>query len=890
MLSRRIVQSRTSNLDLDAPGCLGNIDRLDTHLTVDNVRFAPCAYMVAQDINVGTGAWASRHDVTKTLSVAGSGAAPTYGNASAIENLSAIYTVSNKYHTAANTTWAQLSDKDFAIEIVYVHDPYLENLPFKTWNGTRGYALYNNGANQTTFYFNDGSSSVQSLVNVVPVTGAIYHLLILGDRSENLYGYLNGVFSDTRALTGVSGNLSTGSGVLLIGNGSSQIISFGVWDLTTNPFPGALKNRTYFDKMARERFAIVAGIQDRRQGAHTFTRATSAYLDKYLSRTSTTRFLHRVSAGWPRVCERIDANGLRRPMYLAEPQITNLATNSEDLATTWTSENLTTISANGAVAPNTETTADGIVANATDTTHGIYGAYTLPATNHCLSLFAKVGNQPRIELYSSIANVSAYFNLLSGTVGTTGAAVTAAGIDPNTYFGYYRCWICFTGSADAKNYGVRAAAADADNTFAGDTATVNTWVWGIQIEATAELFPSSYIPTAAAAVARNKDELSYNVRLPIVGNINDLPQVLNIGGSDYQPCAYLVADDVNVSTGAWASRHNVTKALAYAGAGTNPTPQWDAVSRANKSIKYWASNYHTAADTTWGQLGANDFAVELIGTVGSLASRMFVSTYNSTATAGGFYIYWNANLTFGVNYGGTEYALNSGTVSAGQLFHLMICSDYSDGYYAYLNGVYVNKKVLPGSGAIENIGALSIGAHPSGSNYADHLVAECAIWDLTANPWPGAATNQAVMGAIARARFNQLFRYQSCRLDCEVLHPNVDKQGLGIPLSCGRNDSTDIQYFRMPNTDNVTNTGVANGSAVWAMSGSSDICNGVSNKLSTVARENKAALLVNNVSEATDASCEVPSGQNKIWVGQWYDGTYQPTCLVGGVKMFRSDK
>jgi hypothetical protein len=67
-----------------------------------------------------------------------------------------------------------------------------------------------------------------------------------------------------------------------------------------------------------------------------------------------------------------------------------------------------------------------------------------------------------------------------------------------------------------------------------------------------------------------------------------------------------------------------------------------------------------------------------------------------------------------------------------------------------------------------------------------------AVWDLGGAVWPGAATNQAVMGAIARARFNQPFRYQSCRLGCEILHPNVNRQGFSIVLSCG--NASDYNY------------------------------------------------------------------------------------------------
>lgn len=1025
MLSRRIVQSRTSNLDLDVPGCLGNVDRLDTHLTIDDVRFAPCAFLVAGDINPATGAWASRHDATKTLSVAGSGAAPTYGNVTAIENLSAIYTVSNKYHTAANTTWAQLSDKDFAIEIVYVHDPYLENLPFKTWNGTRGYALYNNGANQTTFYFNDGSSSVQSLVNVVPVTGAIYHLLILGDRSENLYGYLNGVFSDTRALTGVSGNLSTGSGVLLIGSGSSQIISFGVWDLPTNPFPGALKNRTYFDKIARERFAIVAGIQDRRQGAHTFTRATLAYLDKYETPTSTARWLYKVPAGWPRICQRKDANGKVVVRPLCEKQATNLATNSEDLATTWTAENLTTIAANGQVAANGTTTADGIVANATDTTHGIYGAYTLPATNHCLSAFVEYGNKGWVELYSSITNVSCYFDISNGVVGTAGAAVTAAGVDAQSYkgvSGIYRVWICFTGSADAKNYGVRTAQADGDNTFAGDTTTANTWVWGIQIEATAELFPSSYIPTAAAAVVRNKDELSYSVRLPIVRNIDDLPQALTIGGTDYDPCAYLVSGDCQADgtwlsrstyhanilidgameaadTSYWASGNSATLSkeagtphggslclrcarngtnhpyfvktgttiigktyrlrgyvrsdgtaipiiydsgavllftgttstswqafdityvavglapyfwvstssgttycewdditleseakLAFVGAGTNPTPQWNAVSKANKTIRYWGSNYHAAADTTWGQIGDNDGVVE----------ALFVSMDGSTIStrASGSLLGYG----LGVSSGATSFIVGDGTdyvsVTAspvhavGTLVHFMAFIDKSDKVYFVVNGVYFGVSASTASIGNSTGGTLSFGALSGGVSAVAGQLALFAAWNLPTNPLPGAATNEAVCTAIARARFDQLCQPTAMRLDCEILHPNVNRQTKVslVDLSINQIDYNSL----MLDTDDY---GLAqagyNNTWAWNSSttkGSTDICDNVSRKLSIAARENNARYKEDNATIASDTSCEIPTTYSVVRVGMWADNNFQPTCLVGGVKLWRSDK
>lgn len=1037
MLSRRIVQSRTSNLDLDAPGCLGNVDRLDTHLTVDDVRFAPCAYMVAQDINVGTGEWASRHDASKILSVAGAGANPTYGNATAIENTAVKYAAA-KYHLAGDATWGQITTGDTCWEIVFTFSSGLTGLLYSRQNtvSTLGYWIYC-ASSQVYFGVGDGTTYVITGNGVPLVDGSIVVAQAFMDRSDGLYVYVNGIYAAKSAsLAAISGSLATAGGwsVGAYPDGAypfdRNIISVAVWDLPTNPFPGALKNRTYFDRIARERFAIVAGIQDRRQGAHTFTRATPAYLDKYTTHTSTTRWLHRVSSGWPRVCERDDANSKRVRRYLAEPQITNLATNSEDLATTWTAENLTTINSNGAVAPNGETTADGIVANATDTTHGIYGAYTLPATNHCFSAFVKVGDTGWVELYSSIANVSCYFHVAFGNIGTAGAAVTAAGIDNKPYggtTGYYRCWICFTGSADAKNYGVRAASADGDNTFAGDTITNNLWVWGIQIEATAEYFPSSYIPTAAAAVARNKDELSYNVRLPIVRNIDDLPQALNIGGTDYDPCAYLVAGDCQpdgtwisrtdvhnnvlidgdmetAGTGAWgvfvaatlskevaspqagsqnlkvlyngnvscyakqsvlkagASYHitgyarsdgsmtpligtdattvwvgttstswqsfdfnftnvsgttlyigggaaagqftewdsititnNAANTLTFTGTGTNPTPQWDAVSRANKTIRYWVSNYHRAPDATFGELTDKDYAAEFLIRVPDAGNQYIASTTDNAGTVRGFMagVLANRFYWYHVQTGSNIPLITGvGSIPAGQLCHVLVCGDRSEKVYIFINGIFsVSVDISGATETLNNSVALRVGAY-LGAAYYGGEIAMLNLYDLPDNPWPGAATNQTVMGAIARARFDQLFQPIAMRLDCEILHPNVNRQ-TKISLVDISINQLDYNSLMLDTDDYGLAQAAYNNTWAWNSSttkGSTDLCDNVSRKLSIAARENNARYKENNTTIASDTSCEVPTAHTTLRVGMWADNNFQPSCLVGGVKLWRSDK
>jgi hypothetical protein len=390
-------------------------------------------------------------------------------------------------------------------------------------------------------------------------------------------------------------------------------------------------------------------------------------------------------------------------------------------------------------------------------------------------------------------------------------------------------------------------------------------------------------------VARNKDELSYNVRLPIVGNLNDLPQVLNIGGTDYNPSAFLVADDCQAD-GTWTSRH-AAKSLAFAGAGTNPTPQWDSVSRANKAIKYWASNYHKAADTTWGTFAANDGAIEIICSFDTTLGYIFTTNAASSGAEKGFTAYANGGSfrCYLDNGAGAAVNLVDSAVRTG-FNHYLICYDRSEKGYLFTNGVYVTSADISGITGDITESALTVAASPAGGSLSAMALALAGVWDLGGAVWPGAATNQVVMGAIARARFNQLFRYQSCRLDCEILHPNVNRISAATFVDAGAS-ANDIMSLGVATTDVATSIASANAVAQWSMTASTtDIAAGVSRKLSVKARTDAASLAVDNASEATDAACEVPSGMTRVLVGQKVDGTIQPTCLVGGVKMFRSDK
>jgi hypothetical protein len=106
---------------------------------------------------------------------------------------------------------------------------------------------------------------------------------------------------------------------------------------------------------------------------------------------------------------------------------------------------------------------------------------------------------------------SAWFDLQTGVVGTKGSAVTSSSIQafPN---GWYRCTMTATTLGVITNNSIDITQYDTD-ALGNHTTGRFSYVWGAQLEQAS--FPSTYIPTTAAAVTRNADVLTY----PSAGNL-----------------------------------------------------------------------------------------------------------------------------------------------------------------------------------------------------------------------------------------------------------------------------------------------------------------------------------------------------------------------------------
>jgi hypothetical protein len=186
---------------------------------------------------------------------------------------------------------------------------------------------------------------------------------------------------------------------------------------------------------------------------------------------------------------------------LIEEQRTNLLLQSQTFDNAAWTKNRSSISANAATAPDGTNTAEKLIEDTATNTHFINQTQTTTASTHIFSCYLKAGERSWATLYVSGANVGQYFNLSTGTVGSTfvGAPTSASIISVGN--GWYRCAITFTSttSSDGRIY---VAAGDANNSYTGN-GTSGIYIWGAQLEAGA--FATSYIPTVASTVTRAAD-------------------------------------------------------------------------------------------------------------------------------------------------------------------------------------------------------------------------------------------------------------------------------------------------------------------------------------------------------------------------------------------------
>jgi hypothetical protein len=179
---------------------------------------------------------------------------------------------------------------------------------------------------------------------------------------------------------------------------------------------------------------------------------------------------------------------------------------------TWVKSNITA-TANLINAPDATLTADLINEGSAAGLHTLYQVRNVTAGKpYTISVYAKAGTGNLIQLTLQTSTFSglgyANFDLTAGTVASTGGTLVASGIQSSNN-GWYRCFITETATASSLgSYGYIGMISTAtDGRFPSYTGISNSiYLWGAQFELNS--FPSSYIPTTTAAVARAADALT----------------------------------------------------------------------------------------------------------------------------------------------------------------------------------------------------------------------------------------------------------------------------------------------------------------------------------------------------------------------------------------------
>jgi hypothetical protein len=138
------------------------------------------------------------------------------------------------------------------------------------------------------------------------------------------------------------------------------------------------------------------------------------------------------------------------------------------------------ILANQVIAPDGTLSADKLIANTDNNTHAVFQTFSLTAATFTVSVYAKMGEYSGLGLFwTEGGNPTATFNLLTGTVSSVGAGVTAT-ITP-VGNGWYRCTYTKTNATTGGNPVIRVGQNGSTFTYTGDDYS-GIYIWGAQLE------------------------------------------------------------------------------------------------------------------------------------------------------------------------------------------------------------------------------------------------------------------------------------------------------------------------------------------------------------------------------------------------------------------------
>jgi hypothetical protein len=345
-------------------------------------------------------------------------------------------------------------------------------------SGTNGYTLSIGTSKELVLELNDGTGSSGFSTSSIYADGKLKHVVVSADRDGNASFYVNGVFDEAFDISSKSGNLDSTSD-LFIGadapSGNSLYYNGSIAGLKM--YSTALTAAQVADLYLNPEKIVPDGVADSAlklwlpmmEGA-----GTTAYDGSGNGNHGTIN-----GATW--------VSGIGAPVAQTALVSWNKGTNNliktDDYtnATYWTRASCTPTSSSIRV-PNADEDSVLITETATTGTHGIYnnGGSTI-ATNdtYTMSVFAKAGtrNWLIIDHYTATTNYT-WFDLSTGSVGTTGSGVTASIRDAGD--GWYQCSVTRTTTSTVSIYiGVYLSTGDGVSSYLGASGTA--YFYGLSI-------------------------------------------------------------------------------------------------------------------------------------------------------------------------------------------------------------------------------------------------------------------------------------------------------------------------------------------------------------------------------------------------------------------------
>jgi hypothetical protein len=348
------------------------ISNVDTSLTINGITKTPTLAYIGGQANPD--GWPAYRGHGEILSLAGSGANPTYNNGSPCLGFrdDSVKFNTGKYFLGSSTTVGDVTGEDVVSALLFRYGGTAQGWAGKrTTAPLRGWLWYaTSTSGQIRFYiYDDAGSNFVGTAGAELVEGVTYLAMAFVNRSEASANgaviYINAVSEGVADMSG--GTDATCVQAMFLGatetgtlQADDNLLGFWQWQQDDWHQEGAA-GPAEWSTVAQEFFYKIAGVypQIARGTAipNVVSRDDAAYIDKYNPGTGEIE-LYRVGANWPRLCRRRDENGDVFSGYLSEQTSTQELLQSDNYNTSWTVRGSASVTSNDAASPEPGTLAD----------------------------------------------------------------------------------------------------------------------------------------------------------------------------------------------------------------------------------------------------------------------------------------------------------------------------------------------------------------------------------------------------------------------------------------------------------------------------------------------------------------------------------------------------